>query len=58
MLFRYSEALVLLKNSQDAIWHASTLEGLATIQVVDAWAANQTVSLNLNDCRMKLTQPI
>ncbi|KAF8636691.1 hypothetical protein AX17_003496 [Amanita inopinata Kibby_2008] len=35
----YTEALQLLKNSQDVAWHASTLEGMATISVVEAWTA-------------------
>lgn len=37
----YNEALILLKSAQDAVWHASALEGLATLQVVDAWSSNQ-----------------
>ncbi|GJE90813.1 TRAPP II complex [Phanerochaete sordida] len=37
----YSEAIILLKSSQDSVWHASALEGLATMQVVDAWSSNQ-----------------
>lgn len=38
---RYTEALALLKNPQDTVWHAAVLEGLATVQVIDAWAATQ-----------------
>jgi hypothetical protein len=34
---RYTEAIVLFKSQQDAPWHASALEGLATIAVIDAW---------------------
>jgi len=28
---------VLFKSPQDAPWHASALEGLATISVIEAW---------------------
>ncbi|KAL0581718.1 hypothetical protein V5O48_000300 [Marasmius crinis-equi] len=37
----YSEALQLFKPSVDPVWQASALEGLATILVLDAWAAGQ-----------------
>ncbi|THH33843.1 hypothetical protein EUX98_g252 [Antrodiella citrinella] len=37
----YSEAIAMLKNSQDIAWHAAVLEGLATVQVLDAWSATQ-----------------
>lgn len=36
---RYSEAILLFKLPQDIAWHASALEGMATIPVLDAWAA-------------------
>jgi trafficking protein particle complex subunit 9 len=36
----YTESLQYLK-SQDVIWHASALEGLATVSVLDAWSAGQ-----------------
>jgi trafficking protein particle complex subunit 9 len=36
----YTESLQYLK-SQDVIWHASALEGLATVLVLDAWSAGQ-----------------
>jgi hypothetical protein len=29
----------MFKYPQDAIWHASALEGMATIHVLDAWSA-------------------
>ena len=38
---RYTEALQLLKNSQDLAWHASVLEGMATLSVVETWTAGQ-----------------
>lgn len=36
---RYTEALQLLKTPLDSIWHASALEGMATIPILDAWSA-------------------
>ncbi len=36
---RYSEAILLFKLPQDTALHASALEGMATIPVLDAWAA-------------------
>lgn len=41
VMFRYTEAIALFKAPQDVIWHASALEGLATITVLEAWAAGQ-----------------
>ncbi|KAF5380960.1 hypothetical protein D9615_003973 [Tricholomella constricta] len=35
----YLEALQLFKSSQDFVWHAATLEGLATVSVIEAWSA-------------------
>ncbi|KAE9396079.1 hypothetical protein BT96DRAFT_1041682 [Gymnopus androsaceus JB14] len=35
----YTEALQLLKSPLDSIWHASALEGMATIPILDAWSA-------------------
>ncbi|KXN89239.1 hypothetical protein AN958_05993 [Leucoagaricus sp. SymC.cos] len=35
----YTEAIQLFKNSQDNAWHASALEGLATVAIVEAWSA-------------------
>lgn len=35
---RYTEALALFKNHSDPLWHASTLEGLATLSLLDAWS--------------------
>ncbi|KAI9446319.1 TRAPP II complex [Lactarius indigo] len=34
----YTEALALFKTSTDSLWHASTLEGLATLSLLDAWS--------------------
>lgn len=38
---RYGEAIVLFKTAQDPAWHASALEGMATISVLDAWSIGQ-----------------
>ncbi|KAI0093921.1 TRAPP II complex [Irpex rosettiformis] len=38
----YNEAIAMLKGSQDNIWHASALEGLAIIPILDAWSAEKT----------------
>lgn len=38
---RYEEATVLFKTGQDPVWHASALEGMATISVLDALSVGQ-----------------
>ncbi|KAI0362223.1 hypothetical protein OH77DRAFT_1416447 [Trametes cingulata] len=45
----YTEAIVLFKTPQDAPWHASALEGLATIPVVEAWASTHGVNGTAGD---------
>ncbi|RDB21392.1 hypothetical protein Hypma_011623 [Hypsizygus marmoreus] len=35
----YMEALQLFKSSQDSAWHAATLEGMATVSIIEAWSA-------------------
>ncbi|KAF8921247.1 TRAPP II complex [Mucidula mucida] len=35
----YAEALQMFKTSHDPVWHASALEGIATLSVLEAWAA-------------------
>lgn len=37
-LCRYIESLQLFKSSQDHVWHAATLEGLATVSVIESWS--------------------
>lgn len=32
---------MLFKTGQDPVWHASVLEGMATVFVLDAWSAGQ-----------------
>ncbi|KZT09435.1 uncharacterized protein LAESUDRAFT_694916 [Laetiporus sulphureus 93-53] len=48
-LIWYTEAIALFKGPQDAIWHASALEGLATIPVVQAWSSSQAATLPAGD---------
>jgi hypothetical protein len=38
---RYNEAVQLFKNSQDPVWYACTLEGIATAAIIDAWSSGQ-----------------
>ncbi|KAI8998543.1 TRAPP II complex [Trametes punicea] len=45
----YTEAIVLLKNPQDAPWYASALEGLATIPIVEGWASTHGVNGTAGD---------
>jgi hypothetical protein len=35
---RYTEAVALFKTSNDPVWYASALEGLATIALLEAWS--------------------
>ncbi|KAF6765224.1 TRAPP II complex [Ephemerocybe angulata] len=37
----YTESIQVFKVSQDPIWHASALEGLATTAIIDSWSAGQ-----------------
>uniref|UniRef100_A0A8H8CM97 Transport protein particle subunit trs120 n=1 Tax=Psilocybe cubensis TaxID=181762 RepID=A0A8H8CM97_PSICU len=34
----YNEAVQLFKSSHDPLWYACTLEGMATIAIIDAWS--------------------
>ncbi|KAI0322235.1 TRAPP II complex [Amylostereum chailletii] len=40
----YAEAITLFKAHLDNIWHASALEGLATISVLEGWASGPSAS--------------
>ncbi|KAF9652866.1 hypothetical protein BDM02DRAFT_3153426 [Thelephora ganbajun] len=35
----YAEALAMFKGLPDPLWHASVLEGLATVPILEAWAS-------------------
>ena len=39
--YRYNEALLLFRTSYDPVWHACTLEGIATVAVIEAWCSGQ-----------------
>ncbi|KAI0748229.1 transport protein Trs120 or TRAPPC9 TRAPP II complex subunit-domain-containing protein [Daedaleopsis nitida] len=45
----YNEAIVLFKSSQDLAWHASALEGLATLPVVEAWSSTHGINGSAGD---------
>lgn len=38
---RYNEALLLFRSSSDTVWQAATLEGMATVSILDSWSAGQ-----------------
>ncbi|KAL0946868.1 hypothetical protein HGRIS_013034 [Hohenbuehelia grisea] len=59
----YSEAIALFKGPQDAAWHASALEAMATLPVLEAWSAGQGLNTSTSggkepwsDISDKLTQ--
>ncbi|KAF8212193.1 TRAPP II complex [Mycena galopus ATCC 62051] len=61
----YNEALLLFRSSSDAVWQAATLEGMATVSIIDAWAAGQGLHTSTsagkepwNDVFEKLSQAI
>ncbi|KAH7914700.1 TRAPP II complex [Hygrophoropsis aurantiaca] len=61
----YTEAIVLFKATQDPIWHASALEGMATASVLLAWSAGHGLQASVsntnepwNDVYDKLSQAI
>ncbi|PPR08068.1 hypothetical protein CVT24_010529 [Panaeolus cyanescens] len=37
----YNEAIQLLRGTNDMLWHATAIEGIATAVVIDAWAVGQ-----------------
>ncbi|KAJ7940592.1 TRAPP II complex [Mycena leptocephala] len=37
----YNEALLLFRSSSDTVWQAATLEGMATVSIIDSWSAGQ-----------------
>ncbi|KLO10669.1 Trs120-domain-containing protein [Schizopora paradoxa] len=40
----YNEAVALLKQPNDVLWHASALEGIATANIIEIWTSLQTSS--------------
>lgn len=49
----YAEAIVLFKTGQDPVWHASVLEGMATVFVLDAWSAGQGLQSSVSNNGVK-----
>lgn len=49
----YAEAIVLFKTGQDPVWHASVLEGMATVFVLDAWSAGQGLQSSVSNNSVK-----
>ncbi|OAX44681.1 hypothetical protein K503DRAFT_795305 [Rhizopogon vinicolor AM-OR11-026] len=49
----YAEAIVIFKTGQDLVWHASALEGLATISVLDAWSVGQGLQSSVSNSTIK-----
>ncbi|KAJ7046805.1 TRAPP II complex [Mycena alexandri] len=47
----YNEALLLFKSSSDAIWQAATLEGMATVSIIDAWSAGQGLNTSVSSSK-------
>ncbi|KAG6879987.1 hypothetical protein C0992_008580 [Termitomyces sp. T32_za158] len=44
----YIESLQLFKSSQDHVWHAATLEGIATVSVIESWSVGNGLQNSLN----------
>ena len=40
---RYTEAVALFKTTNDPVWYASALEGLATVALLEAWSGQGLV---------------
>ncbi|KAJ7774579.1 TRAPP II complex [Mycena maculata] len=47
----YNEALLLFKSSSDTVWQAATLEGMATVSIIDAWSAGQGLNTSTSALR-------
>ncbi|KAA1471141.1 hypothetical protein DENSPDRAFT_775745 [Dentipellis sp. KUC8613] len=47
----YTEAIALFKSPIDSIWHASALEGLATVALLDAWSLGQGLQASFSNSR-------
>ncbi|KDQ60798.1 hypothetical protein JAAARDRAFT_31778 [Jaapia argillacea MUCL 33604] len=51
----YTEAIALFRSPQDGIWHASALEGLVTVAVLDAWSAGHGLNSSFSQGREPIT---
>ncbi|KAF8844938.1 hypothetical protein BDN67DRAFT_942470 [Paxillus ammoniavirescens] len=47
----YQEALNLFKTGMDPVWQASAMEGMASISVLDSWAAGQGLQTSTSDMK-------
>ncbi|KAF7294900.1 hypothetical protein MIND_01027900 [Mycena indigotica] len=47
----YNEAMQIFKSSSDAIWQAATLEGQATVTIIQAWATGQGLNTSTSALR-------
>ncbi|KAJ7097903.1 TRAPP II complex [Mycena belliarum] len=47
----YNEAILLFRSSSDAVWQAATLEGMATVSIIDAWSAGQGLNTSTSASR-------
>ncbi|KAF7323014.1 hypothetical protein HMN09_00081100 [Mycena chlorophos] len=47
----YNEAMQIFKSSSDAIWQAATLEGQATVTIIQAWASGQGLNTSMSTMR-------
>ncbi|KAF4614895.1 hypothetical protein D9613_003081 [Agrocybe pediades] len=47
----YTEAVQLFKSTHDPLWYACTLEGMATIAIIDAWIAGQGLNNSMSSVR-------
>ncbi|KAH9951944.1 TRAPP II complex [Amylocystis lapponica] len=45
----YTEAIALFNRGQDPLWHASALEGQATISLLEAWASTSATNGAVSD---------
>ncbi|KAG6850996.1 hypothetical protein H0H93_004483 [Arthromyces matolae] len=43
----YMESIQLFKSSQDHVWHAAALEGLATVSVIESWSIGNGLQSSL-----------
>ncbi|KAJ7219315.1 TRAPP II complex [Mycena pura] len=51
----YNEALQLFKTSSDAVWQATTLEGMATVTIIDAWSSGQGLNTSTSTSKESWT---
>ncbi|KAF7363484.1 hypothetical protein MSAN_01004300 [Mycena sanguinolenta] len=47
----YNDALLVFRTSSDAVWQAAALEGMATVSIIDAWAAGQGLNTSTSASR-------